>query len=110
MCSCSFKFSIQRAGEGLGILNDKVKNSRGGEREKKEQTLVILVFISKLKQYPTPAHLLNLILWREKHSKVKHTKLYPSKLLTNLYKNGGKWSLIITKYLNVADFVKVLKR
>lgn len=35
MCSCSFKFSIQRAGEGLGILNDKVKNSRRGEREKR---------------------------------------------------------------------------
>lgn len=39
MCSCSFKFSIQRAGEGLGILNDKVKNSRGGEREKKRTNL-----------------------------------------------------------------------
>lgn len=37
MCICSFKFSTQRAGEGLGILNDKEKNSRGGEREKKNK-------------------------------------------------------------------------
>ena len=61
MCSCSFKFSIQRAGEGLGILNDKVKNSRVGG-QKIEQILVILVFISVVKQYSTPARLLNLML------------------------------------------------
>lgn len=93
-------------------MNDKVTNSRVGG-QKIEQILVILVFISVVKQYSTPARLLNLMLWSEKHSKAKHTKiqksLYPSKLPTNLYKNRGKWSLIITKYLNVTDFVKVLK-